>query len=274
MLNYERTVSYPDGHRNIVSRGRGYQHVRIKPGDRANKVDEKDMIELWDKLLAGQSEPTAISIPHTPATQMGTDWRYNNPKVERLVEIYQGNRDSYEYYGAPRSAVAEQILVGGYITSGEIREKGFVWNALAKGYKMGFIASSDHRATHISFAAVYTPERSYGSMWGALYDRRTYAATDNIIMDFQAHGHAMGDEFSSDQIPRLEIGVIGTDKIKEIAIIKDNEIVYTGHPATEELSMTYTDSDVEQGEHYYYVRVIQENDHMAWASPIWIDYRP
>ena len=273
MLNYERTVSYPDGHRNIVSRGRGYQQVRIKPGDRSIGVDEKDMVELWEKLLAGESKPTAISIPHTTATQMGTDWRYNDEKVERLVEMYQGNRDSYEYYGAPRSALAEQILVGGYITSGAIREKGYVWNALAKGYKMGFIASSDHRSTHMSYAAVYTPERTYGAIWDSLYDRRTYAATDNIIVDFQCQGHAMGEAFGSDQVPRLEIAVIGTDRIKEIAIIKDNEIVYTGHPGVRELSMTYTDRDVEPGEHYYYVRVIQDNDHMAWASPMWIDYR-
>ena len=273
MLNYERTVSYPDGHRNIVSRARGYQHVRIKPGDRSIGVDEKDMVGLWEALLGGESKPTAISIPHTPATQMGTDWRYNDEKVERLVEMYQGNRDSYEYYGAPRAALAEQILVGGYITSGAIREKGYVWNALAKGYKMGFIASSDHRSTHMSYAAVYTPERTYGSMWDSLYDRRTYAATDNIIVDFQSQGHAMGEEFATDQIPRLEIAVVGTDRIKEIAIIKDNEVVYTGHPGVQELSMTYTDRDVEPGEHYYYVRVIQDNDHMAWASPMWIDYR-
>ena len=272
MLNYERTVAYPDGHRNIVSRGRGYRHVRIEPGSRANGVDERDMIGLWEALLGGASKPTAISIPHTSATQMGTDWRYNDERVERLVEIYQGNRDSYEYYGAPRSAVAEQISVGGYITSGAVREKGYVWNALAKGYKMGFIASSDHRSTHMSYAAVYTPERSYEAIWDALYARRTYAATDNIIVDFQCQGHAMGEEFETNLVPRLEIGVIGTGSIEEVAIIKDNEIVYQVSPHVSELSMTYTDRDVEPGEHYYYVRVIQEDENMAWASPIWIDY--
>ena len=273
LLNYERTVKYPDGHRNIVSRSRGYQPIRIKQGPGPADAAEDDQLYLWSTLLGGNEMPDAISIPHTTATQMGTNWRYNDERVERLVEIYQGNRDSYEYYGAPRGAVAESILVGGYITSGEMRRDGFVWNALAKGYKMGFIASSDHRATHISYAAVYTPERSYDDIWGALYDRRTYAATDNIIVDFQCQGHAMGEAFETNEIPRLEAAVIGTGPIRQVDVIKDNRIVYTLKPGVDELSFTYTDQDIEPGEHYYYVRVIQRDDNMAWASPIWIDYR-
>ena len=219
MLNYERTVGYPDGHRNIVWRGRGYEPVRIKLGDQPNGVDADDTLSLWEQLLAGGT-PKAISIPHTSATQMGTDWRHNNERAERLVEMFQGNRDSYEYLGAPRGATADLIQVGGYITSGAIRPKGFIWNALEKGYKMGFIASSDHRSTHMSYAAVYTPERSYAGMWDSLYARRTYAATDNIIVDFQSDGHAMGEEFSTSRIPRIDVRVIGTANIQQIDIIK------------------------------------------------------
>jgi hypothetical protein len=270
LLNYERTVAYPDGHRNIVSQSRGYQPLRIKPGTGGSEAAEDDQLYLWDKLLGGKDRPDAFSIPHTTATQMGTDWRYNNVKVERLVEMYQGNRDSYEYFGAPKAAVASDIVVGGYITSGSMREKGYIWNALAKGYKMGFIASSDHRATHNSYAAVYTPERSYGAIWDSLYGRRTYAATDNIIMDYQSGGYAMGDEYETDQAPKLEIGVIGTTKIAQLDIIKNNKIIYTVHPGVDELSLTYVDQAAEPGENYYYVRVIQEDDNMAWASPIWI----
>jgi hypothetical protein len=271
LLNYERTVAYPDGHRNIVWRGRGYDPVRIKPGDRQNGVAEDDMLGLWKELLSG-GEQKAISIPHTTATQMGTDWRYNDEKAERLVEMFQGNRDSYEYLGAPRSATAEKIVVGGYITSGDMRPKGFVWNALEKGYKMGFIASSDHRATHISYAAVYTPERSYDDIWDSLNARRTYAATENIIVDFQSGGHAMGEEFSTNEPPRIDVRIIGTTKIQQIDIIKDNTFAYTAHPDVSEVTFTYTDSDIEPGTHYYYVRVIQEDNNMAWGSPIWVNY--
>lgn len=84
----------------------------------------------------------------------------------------------------------------------------------------------------------------------------------------------MGDEFKTNQPPRLEIGLIGTSKIAQIDVIKDNEIVYTGNPDVRELSFTYTDREVTPGEHYYYVRVIQDDENMAWASPIWITYEP
>ncbi len=272
LLNYERTVAYPDGHRNIVWRSRGYQPIRIKPGERANGVAEDDMLLLWKQLLSG-GEQKAISIPHTTATQMGTDWRYNDEQAERLVEMFQGNRDSYEYLGAPRGAVAEKIVVGGYISSGEIHPKGFIWNALAKGYKMGFIASSDHRSTHMSYAAVYTPERSYDAIWDSLHARRTYAATDNIIVDFQSGGHAMGEELSADEPPRIDVRIIGTANIQQIDIIKNNTFVYTAHPGVSEVTFTYTDADIEPGTHYYYVRVIQQDNNMAWGSPIWVNYK-
>lgn len=272
LLNYERTISYPDGHRNIVWRGRGYDPVRIKTGDRENGVAEDDMLALWKELLSG-GEQKAISIPHTTATQMGTDWRYNDEQAERLVEMFQGNRDSYEYLGAPRGATAERIVVGGYITSGDMRPKGFIWNALEKGYKIGFIASSDHRSTHMSYAAVYTPERSYDDIWDSLHARRTYAATENIIVDFQSGGHAMGEEFSTNEPPRMDVRIIGTTKIQQIDIIKDNTFAYTAHPDVSEISFTYTDSGIEPGTHYYYVRVIQEDNNMAWGSPIWVNYR-
>jgi hypothetical protein len=271
LLNYERTVAYPDGHRNIVWRSRGYQPVAIKPGPRENGVAEDDMLVLWKELLSGGTQK-AISIPHTSATQMGTDWRYNDEQAERLVEMFQGNRDSYEYLGAPRGAAAEKIVVGGYITSGEIRRKGFIWNALAKGYKLGFIASSDHRSTHMSYAAVYTPRRSYEDIWDSLHARRTYAATDNIIVDFQSDGHAMGEEFTTAQPPRIDVRIIGTAKIQQLDIIKDNTFVYTSHPDVDEVTFSYTDASVEPGVHYYYVRVIQQDNNMAWGSPIWVTY--
>ena len=45
-----------------------------------------------------------ICSSHTSATNMGTDWRDNDPEVEPVVEIYQGHRHNYEHFGAPRSA--------------------------------------------------------------------------------------------------------------------------------------------------------------------------
>ena len=37
-----------------------------------------------------------IVASHTSATNMGTDWRDNDPQMEPVVEIYQGDRQNYE----------------------------------------------------------------------------------------------------------------------------------------------------------------------------------
>ena len=79
---------------------------------------------------------------------MGTDWRDNDPEVEPLVEMYQGDRVSAEYEGAPKAAHAgnDASAPGGF------RPAGYVWNAWAKGYKLGVQVASDHLSTHISYA--------------------------------------------------------------------------------------------------------------------------
>ena len=78
-----------------------------------------------------------VSWRRTPArTGMGTDWRDNDPRIEPVVEIYQGDRQNYERPDAPRSDSAKDSI-GGW------RPKGFVNLALEKGYVMGFEASSD-----------------------------------------------------------------------------------------------------------------------------------
>ena len=43
---------------------------------------------------------------------MGTDWRDNDPAVEPMVEIYQGDRQNYERPGAPRCPTAEYSIGG------------------------------------------------------------------------------------------------------------------------------------------------------------------
>ena len=41
-----------------------------------------------------------------------------------------------------------------------------------------------------------------------------------------------------------------------------------------EVAFSFRDTNAEAGSSYYYVRIQQEDGQMAWASPIWVDYRP
>ena len=73
----------------------------------------------------------------------------------------------------------------------------------------------------------------------------------------------MGEIFRSQTPVRVSVQITGTDKIKRIDIIKNEESVYTPHPDSTEAEFEFEDRNVSPGESYYYVRVIQENGDIA-----------
>ena len=204
---------------------------------------------------------------HTSGTGMGTDWRDNDPEVEPVVEIYQGHRHNYEHFGAPRSATA-QTQIGGY------EPAGFIWNALEKGYRLGFESSSDHVSTHMSYAIALVEESSRPAIIDAFKQRHCYAATDNILLVVRSGEHLMGDEFETAERPTLSIEAFGTAPIARLHIIRDNKYLDTSEPKEREVHRTFTDAEAQPGKtSYYYVRIEQEDGNLAWASPMWITYK-
>jgi hypothetical protein len=203
---------------------------------------------------------------------MGTDWRDNDPDVEPIVEIYQGDRMSYEKENAPRvgydvKSGKKPVNIAGWYP------KGFINNAHRKGYRLGFESSSDHWSTHISYCVALAERHDRAGILDALRRRHCYGATDDIIVSFKSGDHLMGDEFSTGQPPRLEMHVIGTGRLARIDILKDGDVVTTLKPGKAEYKGTWTDPKPAEGVHYYYIRVVQDDGELAWASPMWIDYR-
>lgn len=260
---YERSVNYPNGHRNVIFTKRGNPTLPITKGEQKGTVGAKALYEYLKKY-------DGIAVSHTSASNMGTDWRDNDPEVEPLVEIYQGDRVSAEYLGAPKAANAENpnSAPGGF------RPAGYVWNAWAKGYKLGVQASSDHLSTHISYACTLAGEFTRESLLNAMRRRQSYGATDNIVLDYRisaADGdHLQGASFQASGPFELKVSVIGTKPIRQIDIIRSNQFLMTSHPNTQEAALTFRDQQPLPGESYYYVRVQQHDDQMAWSSPIWI----
>jgi len=192
-------------------------------------------------------------------------WGYNDPDIEGVVEIYQGLRSTYEYNGAPDPA--------GRVVY-EKDSKNFIWNALERKLKLGFIASSDHRSTHMSFAAVYPRNIDRESIFEGLRARRTYAATDKTVLDFSIERDLRGEEASAVAgTPELAVAVEGTGPIAQIDVIKNSKIVYTANPGARSTRFTFRDDAYRGEDSYYYVRVIQADKNMAWASPIWVKGR-
>jgi hypothetical protein len=260
MYSYERSNAYPHGHRNVMFARRGVRTLPRLVGPRG--VLDEDTLMLYDYL----KEHDGICASHTSATGMGTDWRDTNPQFEPIVEIYQGHRQSYEYLGAPRGARRPGESIGGW------QPLGMVWNALAMQYRLGFQASSDHVSTHISYAVALAEDTTREAILDAFRKRHCYAATDNIIMDVRSGEHLMGDEFRSEGPVKLQVRVEGTRPIARVDIIKDFRYAYSTEPKAQRVSFQWTDDEKGRpaGLSWYYVRAIQDDGQLAWASPMWV----
>ena len=295
MYTYERSCNYPDGHRNAVFAERGIRPLARLRGGRGKAMDDlpadaprpntPDTLMFYDYLR----QFGGICASHTSGTDMGTDWRDNDPMVEPIVEIYQGDRQNYERPGAPRANSA-RYSIGGW------RPLGFVSLALMKGYRLGFQSSSDHISTHMSYCNVWVEEPTREAILDGLRRRRVYGATDNIIADVRSGDHFMGEEFTVDKPPTLRVKLIGTAPFEEVVIVKDNEYVYSVKPNSRTVEFQWTDGQATPGKtSYYYVRGTQvgqtqrrsakspqgervqmqlNNGEIVWVSPMWITYEP
>jgi hypothetical protein len=295
MYTYERSCNYPDGHRNAVFAQRGIRPLARLQGGLGKIMDDlppeaprpntpdTQMFYKYLRYFDG------VCASHTSGTDMGTDWRDNDPKVEPIVEIYQGDRQNYERPDAPRSNSSD-YSIGGW------RPFGFVSQALKKGYRLGFQASSDHISTHMSYCNVWVEQPTREAILDGMKRRRVYGATDNIIADVRCGDHFMGEEFTTGEQPTLRVKLIGTAPFAEVVIVKDNEYVYSLKPERGTVEFQWTDHSAKPGKtSYYYVRGLQQgqtetrnvkspsgqnvakelnNGEIVWVSPMWITYQP
>ncbi|MEZ5351672.1 MAG: hypothetical protein R2762_03485 [Bryobacteraceae bacterium] len=269
MFSYERSVRYPEGHRNVVFAQRGVRplpRLPITAPDPVVRAPDTQMLYDYLKKFNG------VAAMHTSGTNMGTDWRDNDPQSEPVVEIYQGDRQNYEMPDAPRTN-KEADSIGGW------QPKGFVSLALEMGYKMAFQASSDHISTHMSYCNILATDLTRESLLDAFQKRHVYGATDDIYAEFIAYDagkgkHLMGDAFSSDDAIELDVKLEGTGPFAKVWIVKDGKYVYSSEPNQSKVSFRWKDNEPGKGKtSYYYIRGLQQDGEVVWVSPVWVSYK-
>jgi len=255
--------------------------------------------------------PRALVIPHhTAYVGNHCDWKDYDPLRDRLVEIYSvwGNSERSVNDGNPYPVKGGHLLRY-YPTKAEDADEmplGFVQNALAQGWRVGFTAGGDDHRSHpgdhyrplkgprsytAGLMAVYAEELTRASLWEGLWNRRCYGTTGaRIIVEFTVNGQPMGSEIvfsDADEVGAriLRARVIGTAPIAKIEVVRNNQEVYTyeGSSFLEELE--WEDRErldtvlLPPTPHaaspftFYYLRVTQSDGEMAWASPVWLSVR-
>ena len=254
------------------------------------------------KIYKSFSPKELIAIPCFTMAK-GTEYNFDNfdPDFERVVEIYNawGSSEMTQKEGNLRPISASHS--NGFPETAE----GSIQKALQRNFRFGFVAGglddrgvyadlyeSDQEQYTPGLTAIIAPSHTREALAEALYQRSCYATTgERMIVGLYLAGIPMGKEISTADKPGLAINrhlsgyVAGTCKLEKIEIIRNGKVIKTFQPNDYFLEFTYDDmtplekvvidaKDKKTPFAYYYLRVIQEDGHMAWSSPIWVDYIP
>ncbi len=250
----------------------------------------------------------ALVIPHHTAGGNPCDFSQHDPLHERLIEIYSvwGSSECSVHDGNPFPIRPNGLPEGGEVKvpldAGE-RPEGFVQRALALGWRVGFTGGGDDHHGHPGdptrtgpepfryrdgLLGVWAEELTRESIWEALWNRRTIASTGaRIILWWDLDGHPLGSDIPVEraddlwQVRRIRIEIHGEQKIARVDILRNNEVVYSARPDKHDAVITWTDRENLTGLllqpdpkrppfAFYYVRVLQADGEMVWASPIWL----
>lgn len=255
------------GHRNVI-----YRDCEIEPVlEELPRGDARAMFEYY------RGREDVLSIPHH--TKVWTDWDYHDPELERIVEVYSCWGSGVEH-NDPLWHKSERPGAG-------------VFNALARGYRFGFIGSGDSHAgmpgrsypqdrqwcvhQKSGFACVYATELTREAIFDALRARHCYATTGaRMILEFSVNDCPMGGELemADPSVPRvIRIHAIGTDRIARMKVVKNNDPLFVRETAGDDEYFEYHDTSEARDGDFYYVRVMQEDGNTAWSSPVWVDVK-
>ncbi|MXX62918.1 MAG: DUF3604 domain-containing protein [Holophagales bacterium] len=281
LAGYEWT-NWVEGHRHVVF---FEPTAEAAAGLLLSSIDERydEPRELW----AGLEDVRALTFAHHSAgAPIATDWSSPPPAgLEPVTEIVS-------VHGSSEAADSPGMVVRNALAGN------FVRDALDRGYRLGFVGSSDGHDGHPGLghlaspsggvAAILSDELTREGIYEALLARRTYATNGPRIVvrasyagwpigaDIPAVAAAAGAVGPIAGVPQqtLVVRAIAPGKITRIEVVSRQGAAGAGALTGEalcgegerECSLTVPLPGFRAGG-YLYLRVVQEDGGAAWTSP-------
>ena len=179
------------------------------------------------ELYARLRDLEAIAIPHHTAYQCGLrgkDWSVHDDELSPFVEIFS-------VHGSSETDEERPGLINGKM--GPLRGGGTYEDALARGYHVGAICSTDQVGTFPGrygwgLMACMAENLSRESLWRAFKQRHVYGVTgDRIRLEFRVNDAMMGDVATIDGRREIHVSVVGLDEIDRIEVLHDGRVIHT-----------------------------------------------
>jgi hypothetical protein len=237
-------------------------------------VAEGNYAGLYDAVVANPpvSSPVVLQWAHPAASDFGSMLVTANGLASvHLMALVNG----------PATSVATNET--------DIGNTGFdddFQTALQKGFRVSPTADQDNHSPNWgssseSRTAVLAASLTKSNILSGMAARRTYATQDhNVIVQFSAEGHAMGEAFEADTGVRIAVDVMDPDVGDAVVGIDLFRGITGGASATRvafnsgSTSLHWRDLDPPGigTEAHYYLRVRMADNASVWTGPVYVTY--
>ena len=285
LAGYEWT-NWVEGHRHVVFFEPTAEAVA---GLLLSSIDERfdEAHELW----SGLDGVRALTFAHHSAGDpIATDWSQEPPTgLEPVTEVVS-------VHGSSESADSPGVVVRGALEGNHVRD------ALDRGYRLGFVGSSDGHDGHPGLAHLASPSGGVAAIladdatregiFEALRARRTYATNGpRIAVRASYAGWPIGAEIPAAAAAAGEVGPIAgvperTLVVRAVSPAEIARIDVIGRLGGDTESSSLGEVPLSDGERdgsltfslpefrsggYFYLRVVQQDGGAAWTSPFFFE---
>jgi len=271
---YEAERNY--GHKNFYFRT--YANNILLSGDVADGTDTETPEKLYPKL----DPEGCVIISHHPAYEswMWTDWDHVQADREEVVEVYSR-------HGASDEPETIKPLP-------DFNEERFIFVNLRERpeLRLGFVGGSDVHAGLIAqdfhpdraapedktwfkpwrggLTALWLEELTLDAVLDALRLRHTYATTgEKLLLLVEVNGHLFEPEVKVDGPVELRVRFGGAAPVRRLEVYRNAELCHTAEGLGETFDYTWRDDEFD-GSAYYFARVTQQDDQIAWSAVTWV----